>query len=277
MTDSRQRLPVWFVPHGAGPWPFIPLPNAWGTPQSWEALADWLRAIPAESGARPQAILVVSAHWDDPAVPTVASSPRPGMFYDYGGFPENTYRLSYPAPGAPELAARVQALLADAGIASNADPARGYDHGVFVPLMVAFPEADIPVLAMSLRRDLDPQAHLAIGRALAPLREDGVLIVGSGMSYHNMYAYRSATRDNRDNAQAFDRWLTETVEQGDIDERDRRLSQWTRAPGALDAHRPGHEHLTPLFVIAGAAGSDVGQRSFHGDLIGMPTSGYRFG
>ena len=185
-NDTRQ--PTLFIPHGGGPCFFMdPPPN---DPHAWDAMAAYLRGIAASLPAKPRAILVISAHWETPR-PTVMTAAHPPMLFDYYGFPEHTYKLEYPAPGSPELASRVRALLADAGIASDADDARGYDHGVFVPFLLMFPDADIPIVQLSLRGDLDPAAHIAIGRALAPLRDEGVLIVGSGMSYHNLRRFWS--------------------------------------------------------------------------------------
>src|SRR5262249_16989217 len=149
------------------------------------------------------------------------------------GFPEHTYRLTYPAPGSPELARRVQDLLGGAGIASDEDGARGFDHGVFVPFMLVYPDAHVPVVQLSLREDLDPAAHLAIGRALAPLRNEGVLIMGSGMSYHNLRELLSGGARGNGASDAFDAWLTQAVETADPAARDQALTRWSEAPGAL--------------------------------------------
>ena len=182
-----------------------------------------------------------------------AAARSPPLLFDYYGFPEHTYRLKYPAPGSPALAARVRELLADADIAADEDPARGYDHGVFVPFLLAFPDADIPVVQLSLRADLDPAAHLAIGRALAPLRDEGVLIVGSGMSYHNLREFWSTRPADVEAAARFDAWLAAAVENPESAARDAQLAAWAAAPGARAAH-PRDEHLLPLMVAAGAGG-----------------------
>lgn len=272
---SGPHLPTIFLPHGAGPWPFMDIPSAFGPPENWEGLAEYLRNI-GRVIAQPAAVLVVTAHWVTPR-PTVSSAAQPAMLYDYSGFPPNTYRLSYPAPGSPVLANRVRELLTGAGIANDEDARRGYDHGTFIPLMLIYPEASIPVVQLSLRRDLDPQAHLDIGRALQPLRAEGVLIVGSGMSYHNMHAFFSPHPRHAEAGAKFDAWLTATVEEADPAVRAQRLVQWEQAPGGLASHQPTYEHLTPLFVAAGAAGADRGRRTFSGQLIGMPVSGIQFG
>jgi aromatic ring-opening dioxygenase catalytic subunit (LigB family) len=198
------------------------------------------------------------------------------MLFDYYGFPEHTYRLEYPAPGSPALAARVRALLAGAGIASDEDAARGFDHGVFVPFLLMFPEADIPVVQLSLRADHDPAAHLAIGRALAPLRDEGVLIVGSGMSYHNLRRFWSTDANDVEAARAFDAWLASAVEAEDANVRDSELAAWANAPGARTAH-PRSEHLLPLMVAAGAGGGDRGARTYSDRVFGKAISAFRFG
>jgi aromatic ring-opening dioxygenase catalytic subunit (LigB family) len=219
---------------------------------------------------------VISGHWEE-GDPTLNVGPRPPLLFDYYGFPAHTYRLTYPAPGAPELAGRVRGLLDAAGIASGEDGTRGFDHGVFIPFMLIYPEADVPLLQLSLRADLDAAAHLAIGRALAPLRDEGVLIIGSGMSYHNLPALLSPG-DARANAASdrFDAWLTAAVEESDADLRDRQLADWLTAPDARACH-PRAEHLVPLFVAAGAAGADRGRLDFNDHILGKALSGYRFG
>lgn len=266
------RLPTLFIPHGGGPWPFM---EGLGPKGTWDGLAAHLRGLDASLGRRPKAVLMISGHWEE-ARPTVSTAPHPALIFDYYGFPEHTYRLAYPAPGAPDIAVRARLLLEDAGIATGEDPARGYDHGVFIPFMLVYPDGDVPIAQLSLRADLDPAAHLAIGRALAPLREEGVLIVGSGMSYHNLRAFFA--RDPRADAASdrFDAWLTEAVEEPDEATRDRRLARWTEAPDALFCH-PRSEHLVPLFVAAGAAGADQGRRIFNDHILGKAISGYRFG
>jgi aromatic ring-opening dioxygenase catalytic subunit (LigB family) len=235
-------------------------------------MASWLRAFPASLPARPAAILVVSAHWEE-RVPTVQAATSPPLLFDYYGFPAHTYALTWPASGSPALARRTQALLAATGIASARDDRRGFDHGAFVPLKVAFPAADVPTIQLSLRADLDPAAHLAIGRALAPLRDEGVLIVGAGMSFHNTRTFMTA-RAGPDSA-AFDAWLVATVE-GEAALRDERLARWTSAPAARAAH-PREEHLLPLMVASGSAPGDAGRRVFRDEVLGAVVSAIQFG
>ncbi len=272
-NPTLARLPTLFIPHGGGPCFFMDPPP--GDPHAWDAMAAYLRSIAASIGAKPRTILVISAHWEMPR-PTVMTAERSPLLFDYYGFPEHTYRLEYPAPGSPELAARVRALLAAAGIASDEDAARGFDHGVFVPFLLMFPDADVPVVQLSLRGDLDPAAHIALGRALAPLRDEGVLIVGSGMSYHNLRRFWSTDAHDVEAARAFDAWLADTVEAAGASEREARLAAWMHAPGARSAH-PRSEHLLPLMVAAGAAAGDRGVRTYRDRIFGKAVSGFRFG
>jgi aromatic ring-opening dioxygenase catalytic subunit (LigB family) len=266
--DDR-RVPVVFLPHGGGPWPFVDL----GMDKNDLAeLAAYLRMVPTVPKTQPTAILIVSAHWEG-SVPTVMTAERPPLLYDYYGFPPAAYEIKWPAPGDPKLAARVQQLLDGAGFKSAIDSRRGYDHGTFVPLKVAYPEANVPTVQLSLLSSLDPEEHLAMGRALSPLRDEGVFIVGSGMSFHNL----RALGDPRAGAasETFDAWLRETATQGRED-RDRRLAQWAHAPEARTAH-PREEHLLPLMVVAGAAGDDRGKVGFRGAFMGTRISSYHYG
>ena len=263
------RMPVVFVPHGGGPWPFVDLGFP---PDEVETLAHYLASIRGLPPLPPRALLVISAHWEEP-VPTVMSSAHPPMLYDYYGFPPESYQITWPAPGNPELAARVRELLADGGIDTAADDTRGFDHGTFVPLKLAYPNADIPAVQLSLKQGLDPAAHLAIGRALAPLRDEGVFIVASGMTFHNLRAFFNP--DANAVSEAFDAWLRETMSREPA-ARDERLTQWTTAPAARVAH-PREEHLIPLMVAAGAAGSDPATLAFNGTMVGHRLSGYHFG
>ena len=266
---SPTRLPVVYVPHGGGPWPFVEL--GFGSKDELTALATYLRSLRALPATPPRALLVISAHWEEP-VPTVMSSAQPPMLYDYYGFPPESYEITWPAPGEPALAARVRELLAAAGFATAADSARGFDHGTFVPLKLAYPDADVPTVQLSLKRGLDAAEHLAMGRALAPLRDEGVFIIGSGMSYHNLRAFGpQASRVSRD----FDAWLRDAASRPEA-ERARRLTSWASAPSARAAH-PREEHLVPLMVVAGAAGEDVGKVAYSGTIMDVQVSGYQFG
>jgi len=270
MSSSSTRMPVVFLPHGGGPWPFIEM--GLGDRAELDGMAAYLRSLPTLPLAQPKALLVISAHWEEP-VATVMDGEHPPLFFDYYGFPPEAYTLTWPAPGHPELAGRVRKLLEGAGFATAADAKRGFDHGTFVPLKLTYPAADVPTVQLSLKRGLDPAEHLAMGRALAPLRDEGVFIVGSGMSYHNMRGFGRASA--RDASLAFDAWLNETVALPSS-ERDARLTTWSTAPSARDCH-PREEHLLPLMVIAGAAGTDRGSMPYRDSVMGVRVSAAHFG
>jgi aromatic ring-opening dioxygenase catalytic subunit (LigB family) len=243
----------------------------WGPADTWNSTKRFLEGLAATLPETPKAILVVSGHWEEPAF-TASAAPRPELIFDYSGFPEDTYRLIWPAPGQPELAQRAESLLGHAGLPAAVSATRGFDHGVFVPLKVAFPEARIPVVTLSLAASLDPALHIAAGRALSPLRDEGVLIVGSGMSFHNLRGYLRPETPAR--ARAFDTWLTRAVE-SPAAERDALLTGWRAAPFAAYAH-PREEHLIPLMVAAGAGGDEPGTRIFTDEPMGAAISAYRF-
>ncbi len=269
MNQPRTRMPVAFLPHGGGPWPFVDV--GFGDRQELDQLAAYLRSVRSLPTARPEALLVISAHWEE-AVPTVMTAERPPLLFDYYGFPPASYELTWPAPGHPGVASRVQSLLGAAGFATATNATRGFDHGTFVPLKLTYPDADIPTMQLSLKRGLDPAEHLAMGRALAPLRDEGVFIIGSGMTFHNM---RGFGPQGRATSEAFDAWLQAT---GTLDPaaRAQRLAQWASAPSARQAH-PREEHLLPMMVIAGAACDDVGRVAYSGTFASVRLSAYHFG
>jgi aromatic ring-opening dioxygenase catalytic subunit (LigB family) len=258
------RQPAIYIPHGGGPWPFMDDPNG-----VWDSLADHLRSLPDILPRSPSAVLVVTAHWEAPVF-TIASGLRPELIYDYSGFPPHTYRVTYPAPGAPEIARRAADLAIDARIATDLDPVHGWDHGVFVPLAVSWPDADVPVVAVSLRTGLDPLEHIAFGAAIEPLRDENVAIIGSGLSIHDL-----RFRISSGQAAEFDHWLEESMAH-DPPDRARRLADWAAAPGGRAAH-PREEHLLPLMVVAGAGGRDSVERTYRDEMLGLPVAGYTFG
>lgn len=268
-TTTSGRLPVLFIPHGGGPCFFMDWPSG-GKP--FARLEAWLRALPAELGFTPKAILVISGHWEETEFHVTTQS-APQLLYDYYGFPAHTYELQYPAPGSPALAARVKELLEAAGFKVKEDDQRGFDHGTFIPFKVIYPEAQIPIVQLSLESNMDPARHIAAGQALAKLRDEGVLIVGSGMSIHNLRAL-----DGRFAAyhREFDAWLTEAACHPGAAARNSLLTNWLTAPHARTAH-PREDHLLPLMVAAGAAQEDPGRQVFHDELLGMTVSAYRFG
>lgn len=267
---SAGLMPTWFIPHGGGPCFFMD----WNPPHAWDRMAGFLKGLAATLPARPRAIVVVSAHWLEAAF-SVTSGTQPALIYDYYGFPPHTYALQYPASGEPALAARVVDHLTAAGLPAQLDTSRGFDHGVFIPMLLMFPAADIPVVQLSLSTTLDPALHLAAGRALQALRQEGVLIIGSGMSYHNMRGYG----DPRSGpiSDVFDAWLTDAV-QAAAPERQQSLIDWAQAPSARLCHPArAEEHLLPLMVVAGAAGQDAGHKVFADRVMETTLSAYRFG
>lgn len=273
MQTDLQRQPAIYLPHGGGPCFFMDW--TWGPAETWKATQRFLEGLAATLPAPPKAILVVSGHWEEAAF-TASAAPKPELIFDYSGFPAHTYQLTWPAPGDPELAARVATLLRDAELPAGVSADRGFDHGVFVPLKVAFSEARIPVVSLSLAvsadGQFDPERHLAAGRALASLRDEGVLIVGSGMSFHNLRAYfRPETLER---ARAFDAWLTVAVESPEA-ERSAHLNGWRDAPFAEFSH-PREEHLIPLMVVAGAGGAARGKCIFADEPMGAAISAYSF-
>jgi aromatic ring-opening dioxygenase catalytic subunit (LigB family) len=265
------KQPSIYFAHGGGPCFFMPPPP--DEPDRWVGMEAYLRSVPSLLPRKPDALLIISAHWEM-AKPTVLMTPKPDLLFDYYGFPPYTYQLTYPAPAAHELGKKVRKLLADAGIESGEDTERNYDHGVFVPLKVAFPDADIPILQLSLQAGLDPAFHIAMGKALASLRDENIPIIGSGLSFHNL----RALGDPRVNAPAaaWDQWLTHTLCEETPAEREQDMIDWEKAPGARICHQE-EEHLLPLMVAVGAAGEDPGHHVFSGSIFGKAVSAYHFG
>ncbi|CAE7548849.1 DODA [Symbiodinium sp. CCMP2592] len=240
-----------FVNHGGGPLPLL---------GKQPAIAKFLQGYPRSLPRAPAAIIVVTAHWETGSALKVTAASRHSLYFDYGGFPKESYEYQYSAPGSPDLAQQIVGLLAKKGVQCSTDAARGWDHGVFVPMMLMFPKADIPLVALSLYSNQDARAHMAAGEALQPLRDQGVLILGSGASFHNFDYFFARDPSRRlegvSHSQKFDRWLTETMTSEALthEERMARLSDWASAPSARDAQPLGAaEHLMPLFVVAGAA------------------------
>lgn len=263
-------MPTFYIPHGAGPCFFMQPHEGFGN--MWDDLGHWLRQLSTEITQHPKAILMVSAHWQNEAF-EITSAAQPTLFHDYYGFPEYTYRITYPAPGAPLLAAEICQRLQRAGFKASLNSERGLDHGTFIPLKLVYPKADIPVLQLSLQQDLAAAEHYRAGQCLAALREKGVLIIGSGMSFHNM---SPQTKDLAARADAFDDWIHQTL-MATRSQRALLLSQWVRAPFARFAH-PTEEHLIPLMVACGAAGDNTATRLFHQRLAGqVAIAAYRFG
>jgi 4,5-DOPA dioxygenase extradiol len=264
--DHQAAGRVIYLTHGGGPLPLL------GHPGHRE-LVDFLQQIPTTLIV-PSAILVISAHWEE-AIPTITSSKAPGLFFDYYGFPEESYAITYPAPGAPELAGEIHRLFLSCGLAAGLDAHRGFDHGVFIPLKIMYPEANIPCIQVSLLNNLHPGDHIEMGKALARLSYENLLIVGSGSSFHNLQAFREPPTETsqRDN-EAFEQWLTESITNESIreTERTRRLLHWDQAPAARYCH-PREEHLLPLHVCYGIA-SKPASRVYSMGLMGKHVSAH---
>lgn len=196
-----------YFSHGGGPLPILGDPGH-------KAMVDFMTDLPMQL-RRPAAILVVSADWEEPNA-TLLGAERPAMFYDYYGFPDEAYEIKYPAPGSPELAKKVVGLLEEAGMHARVDLQRGFDHGLFIPLKLMYPPADIPALQLSLLRGLDPAAHIALGKALRGLRDDNILVIGSGFSFHNLREFFGQASGMPDPANdAFQDWLRDVLWRGD--------------------------------------------------------------
>ncbi len=260
-TSSRNTLaPVLYFPHGGGPLPLL-------GDGSHKNMVDFLTAITPDF-ARPSAILVISAHWEEDHA-TITSGTFPNLIYDYYGFPEESYQITYPAPGAPALAKEVFRLLQQSGIAARLDDERGFDHGLFVPLKIMYPDATIPCVQLSLIHGLDAATHLQLGRALSALRTQNVLILGSGFSFHNIRAFFTSDTGLPDSRNgAFQQWLIDTCTNGEIPraEREDKLIAWEASPSARYCH-PREEHLLPLHVCCGLGGSRA-TLAFDGDVLG---------
>jgi 4,5-DOPA dioxygenase extradiol len=259
-------LPAVFVSHGS---PMLLLDGG-RTLDAWRALAADL--------PRPRAVLAVSAHWTT-AAPAVGSVTAPPTIHDFGGFPQPLYEIQYPAPGAPELAGRVASLLGAAGLPTALDPVRGLDHGAWVPMSVMYPGADVAVTQLSVQPRADPAHHVRLGRALAPLRDEGVLILASGSLTHNLHDMVWGAGDDasavKPYVREFQQWIFEKMQAGDT----AALCEYRRqAPHAVRAH-PTDEHLLPLFVAYGAAGEAVKlERWFDGVTEGvLAMDAYAFG
>ncbi|WP_322867674.1 DODA-type extradiol aromatic ring-opening family dioxygenase [Aquicoccus sp. G2-2] len=262
------RMPSYFISHGGGPWPWVENMRT-----TFAALEASFKRLPGELPERPKAVLMISGHWEEQDAFTVMHAPAPPMLYDYYNFPPHTYEITYPAPGAPALAERTAGLIAAAGLPSRLDDARGFDHGTFVPMAILWPDADMPLFQVSMRANYAPAEHFALGRALAPLRDDGVLIIGSGLSYHNLRAFGPAAKAP---SMAFDGWLNDTLALP-APARTTALEGWESAPYARQCHAR-EDHLVPLFAALGAAEDAPATRIYHEDDIygGVTASSWRF-
>jgi 4,5-DOPA dioxygenase extradiol len=243
----ERRAQVVYFSHGGGPLPIL-------GDAGHLAMVAFMTALPSQL-RRPDAILVISAHWEERAA-TLLGAPQPPMFYDYYGFPEQAYAIDYPAPGSPLLASRIAGLLAEQGIQTSIDRERGFDHGLFIPLMMMYPQADIPCLQLSLLRGLDPAVHIALGHALRGLLGENILVIGSGFSYHNLRQFFGQGAEAPDPAnEQFQDWLINACTGPQPQSaREQALVKWEQAPHARYCH-PREEHLLPLHVCAAMAGN----------------------
>lgn len=266
MNNQRRAL---FLSHGGGPLPLL-------GEDSHAEMVSCLKEI-AGTISKPSAIIVVSAHWEAGNA-TVTSGARPNLIYDYSGFPPESYEIKYPCLGNPSLAISITKQLGEAGISAIADGVRGFDHGLFVPLKIMYPEADIPCVQLSLIKGLDPLSHIELGRALQDLADPSLLLIGSGFSFHNMRAFFSPeTLDSKQANKSFENWLIDTCSNQNISEEERtnRLLNWEAAPSARYCH-PREEHLLPLQVCYGFAGSAC-KKTFELSILNKEMSMYLWG
>jgi 4,5-DOPA dioxygenase extradiol len=257
--ELENKAQILYFSHGGGPLPIL-------GDASHRAMVDFMRRLPAQL-SKPEAILVVSAHWEEREA-TLMGAQNPAMFYDYYGFPAEAYEITYPAAGNPELAGRIAATLEKNDIPARIDPQRGFDHGLFIPLKLMYPEADIPCLQLSLIRGLDPGEHIALGKALRDLNKENILVVGSGFSFHNLRAFAWEGIGKSDPANdLFQNWLIEVCT-GSLSqaEREKRLIEWEQVPSARYCH-PREEHLLPLHVCLGMA-DKPGKLVFDDQILG---------
>ncbi len=262
----NEPTPVLFFPHGGGPLPLL-------GHSGHREMIDFLESLAPTLG-KPSAILVISAHWEE-NTPTITSGKTPPLLYDYHGFPKESYEIEYPAPGDPALSHNIYRLLQENGIDAKLDAQRGFDHGLFVPLKIIYPDANIPCVQLSLANNLDPGFHIQVGRALSKLRGDNILVMGSGFSFHNIKAFmfRGAGVSDPKN-ESFQQWLIDTCANMNVSEktREKRLIDWVDAPYARYCH-PREEHLLPLHVCYGISGG-AAEMVFEVEIMGKKSSAF---
>jgi len=266
MPEKTINFPcnVLYIPHGGGPLPLLGDKNH-------QELVNFLKNITPSLG-KPSTILVISAHWEETNA-TITSGENPALIYDYSGFSDEAYKIKYPAPGNPPLADKLFNLLRSNGVEATLDNNRGFDHGLFIPLKIMFPDANIPCVQLSLLNSLDPKEHIRIGKALSELRNENLLIIGSGLSFHNMRAFFQSKDDLDERNVEFDRWLINTCTDNiPENEREKKLEQWSEAPAARYCH-PREEHLLPLHVCYGICRSTA-KLVFDGKVIGKKTCAF---
>jgi len=267
-TNQNQLAPILYLPHGGGPMPLLGDPSHKNMIAFWQAMA--------EKFPNPDAIVMISAHWEAD-IASITASEAPELIYDYSGFPPETYEYKYPSPGNPALAKQMAEMLTASNIPVVQELERGYDHGMFVPMMLMYPEANIPCVQLSLLKSSDAQQHLNLGKALSKLREQNILIIGSGMSFHSFTAMRRKSADDQKQSQDFDSWLVETCcsEALTAEQGEQRLIDWESAPSGRFSH-PREEHLLPLHVCFGMAASSghKAEHAYSGSWNGLNLSAF---
>lgn len=264
MTNKNNSdLTVLYIPHGGGPLPLFEHPGHL-------ELIRFLKTIPDQLET-PEAIIVISAHWEQ-SIPTLTAKAIPPLVYDYYGFAPEAYEIDYPAPGEPQIAKELWAGLEAKGIHSQLDERWGFDHGMYIPLKLMYPAAQIPCVQISLINGMNPSAHINLGRALNEILTGKILVLGSGFSFHNMKAFGKTGNDAKNIE--FDQWLSETMTDTGLSRSDRvdRLIHWERAPHARYCH-PTEEHLLPLHVCYGIF-ETPGQRVFDGHVLGKKSAAF---
>ena len=257
---------ILYISHGGGPLPLL-------GDESHKEMVDCLRGIAANL-KYPSAIIVISAHWEE-GIPTITAGAKPSLIYDYYGFPKESYEIKYPVRGNPLLANELYDLCRLNDIDAVLDEQRGFDHGLFVPLKIMYPDANIPCIQISLINSLNPMDHIQIGEALASLKDENALVIGSGFSFHNMRAFFSpSTNESQSMNESFEQWLIDTCSNHNLSESDRtqRLVNWENAPAARYCH-PREEHLIPLHVCYGLAKRSANQ-VFTFEVMGKKASAY---
>jgi len=259
---GNTTMPAFYISHGGGPCFYM---DGEGDPvfshvDKHSEARKWYENFANLLPSRPKSILVISAHWETSEF-RVITKPTPTLFYDYYGFPPETYNLQYPCPNSPELIQRIKTLMKEAGIKLEEDPDRGYDHGVFVPLKLMFPKADVPIVQLSLHSSLNPEIHYKLGQVLAPLRQEGVLIIGSGSTTHNLRSIGSLT--SADWVMKWCDWLRDVLTNPDYDPQKRKdmLVNFKKQLFTRDAH-PREEHFIPIFVALGSANTQPARRVY---------------
>jgi aromatic ring-opening dioxygenase catalytic subunit (LigB family) len=266
VISKKSQPTILYLSHGAGPMPLL-------GDDGHKEMVENLKMIAAKI-SKPSAIILISAHWEE-VMPTITQAANPQLFYDYYGFPKEAYEIQYPVLGEPDLANKVFSALSDKGIKSTLDGKRGFDHGLFVPLKIIYPEADVPCIQLSLVNSLDSNEHIKIGKAISGLDYDNLLVIGSGFSFHNMKAFFThKTAETEIMNEEFISWLNDTCSNPNLEEneRTRRLVDWEKAPSARYCH-PREEHLLPLHVCYGVANSACSE-FFDLEIIGKKANVY---